>query len=237
MAKDFGLVSYGRNNIKQYNTYNVFNGRNIYCGIELDSTILFAGDNILLEFKNGKFTEIDLEGVPKTFIINEIISTTDSIYAIINSSSIWKYAGGKWEKSNFFSSKLTLNHLLSDDKNNLWAGTTTGLFKIIDNEARPFLKGGLSSQNIIYTIVESNDSSLWVGTDKGLLNIKNDSVVKTLNKEDGLISNIVYALKIQGDKIFIGTRLGLSIHTNNIFRSYTTNEGFQTITFYLKTWK
>lgn len=223
-SANYGLISYENNQFKYHKTFEKFHDRNIYCGIDLDSMILFAGDNIFLRYKNGGFNELFYNN-PKSFIVTELIQHKDQIYSIVNSTTLWRLTKNGWEDTKYFSSNISLKYLFNDSKNNFWVGSDSGLFKIVDNKAIQFKKDQFTSKLNINTIAESKDSSLWIGTNDGLYVLKNNSIVKYFDNKNGLLSKNVFALKMTQDKVFIGTAFGLMIYSNGEFIPYTTNDG------------
>jgi ligand-binding sensor domain-containing protein/serine phosphatase RsbU (regulator of sigma subunit) len=106
----------------------------------------------------------------------------------------------------------SIKALFCDKDNNIWIGSEekigltkydsrTGKFKIIK------IGEGLIPQ----TISQTSDSKIWIGTGGGLLGIENDSVVVTINENDGLLSNNIKLLEPEGDNfLYIGTNFGLN---------------------------
>lgn len=70
---------------------------------------------------------------------------------------------------------------------------------------------------------------LWIGTNEGMRGLKNDTIVKVLTRDDGLLSDVINILAASDDgSIFIGTNNGLNRYfpeTGRIF-SYTERNGF-----------
>jgi ligand-binding sensor domain-containing protein/serine phosphatase RsbU (regulator of sigma subunit) len=79
------------------------------------------------------------------------------------------------------------------------------------------------------TMVMDKKGILWIGTGEGLLAFRNDSLLKTVTQDDGLLSNNINLLTTGKDgNIYIGTNNGLNRYfpdSKRIF-SYTERNGF-----------
>ena len=79
------------------------------------------------------------------------------------------------------------------------------------------------------TMVMDSKGVLWTGTSEGLLAFRNDSILKSVTQDDGLLSNNINLLAIDKDgSIYIGTNNGLNRYFPNTKRifSYTERNGF-----------
>jgi ligand-binding sensor domain-containing protein/serine phosphatase RsbU (regulator of sigma subunit) len=78
-------------------------------------------------------------------------------------------------------------------------------------------------------LVMDKKGILWIGTSEGLKAFRNDSIIMTINQNDGLLSNNINLLASGDDgSIYIGTNNGLnrySPETKRMF-SYTERNGF-----------
>lgn len=97
-----------------------------------------------------------------------------------------------------------------DDK--IWIGTKDGIRVFFDKKiTNPFKKNKYLSTSI--TSMESlNENITLIGTKSfGLLIVKNDSIIKILNEEKGLASNVVRTIHVDNQKeIWVGTSKGIS---------------------------
>ncbi len=79
------------------------------------------------------------------------------------------------------------------------------------------------------TMVMDGQGILWIGTSEGLKAFKNDTVISTVTKEEGLLSDNINLLAVGKDgSIYIGTNNGLNRYfpeSKRIF-SYTERNGF-----------
>jgi len=108
----------------------------------------------------------------------------------------------------------------------LYIGTTTGLVRFVKDEILFSKNKKLRSQNIT-CITSGNDQSIWVGTrSDGVLNIRNDSILNAYSIANGLISNSINNIEINGLELLVSTSKGLSIinlSTNSIKSLNTFN--------------
>ncbi len=113
-----------------------------------------------------------------------------------------------------------------------YIGTLNGLYRINPDKSIfflgqhiPFLRKRISS------VVESADHILWAASfdDAGVIGIKNDRVVATITKTQGLTSDICKILIIHNNILWIGTDKGLNkVELDKPGRpvtSFTSNDG------------
>jgi len=80
--------------------------------------------------------------------------------------------------------------------------------------------------NIVNCVKFENDSILWVGTNKGLSKVliakdlRRSRVLYSLNTDDGLVSDFIYAIEFWRNQIWMGTDKGLI----SVPLSYTSNQ-------------
>jgi len=123
--------------------------------------------------------------------------------------------------------------LYCDPNGNMWIGTEPrgrkpGLIKY--NAVKKDFKPVSVLPGIIpKALVMDKNGTLWIGTGEGLIAFRNDSIISTVTKDDGLLSNNINLLKAGKDgSIYIGTNNGLNRYfpgSKRIF-SYTARNGF-----------
>ena len=126
--------------------------------------------------------------------------------------------------------------LYCDPNGDMWIGTEPrgqkpGLIRY--NSAKKIFKPVSVLPGIIpKTMVMDRKGVLWIGTGQGLIAFRNDSVLSTLTKVDGLLSDNINLLTTGDDgSIYIGTNIGLNRYfpdSKRIF-SYTERNGFSGI--------
>lgn len=127
----------------------------------------------------------------------------------------------------------TITALYCDPAGNMWigneaAGKKHGLIRF-DAATKKFKQVSSLIGIIPKTMVMDNRGILWIGTGQGLFAFRNDSIISTLNQDDGLLSDNINLLAIGNDgSIYIGTNIGVNRffpETKRIF-SYTERNGF-----------
>jgi ligand-binding sensor domain-containing protein/serine phosphatase RsbU (regulator of sigma subunit) len=129
---------------------------------------------------------------------------------------------------------FNISSLYCDPYGEMWIGTEPrgsskpGLFRY--EAARKVFKRVRSLPGITpKTMVMDKKGILWIGTRDGLLAYRNDSLLKTVTQDDGLLSNNINLLATGTDgSIYIGTNNGLNRYfpdTKRVF-SYTERNGF-----------
>jgi ligand-binding sensor domain-containing protein/serine phosphatase RsbU (regulator of sigma subunit) len=123
--------------------------------------------------------------------------------------------------------------LYCDPHGDMWVGTEPrgekpGLIKYNAAEKR-FRPVGVLPGIIPRAITMDRKGILWIGTGEGLIAFRNDSVISTVTKRDGLLSDNIKLLETGDDgSIYIGTNNGLNRYfpdSRRIF-SYTEKNGF-----------
>ena len=96
--------------------------------------------------------------------------------------------------------------LYEDRTNDVWVGTTIGLFKYSSNSLT--LEAGTEKleRPDVRTIAQARDGTIWFGMSGGGLGSLKDGHLRQLRRKDGLSSDFVQALYIeQDDTLWIGT--------------------------------
>ena len=106
---------------------------------------------------------------------------------------------------------LNVNSTFTEPNGDLWLACKNGLWKFENNKLFNYNeKNDLLSKNIIDIIKDDKTGALWMAVnDKGIVKVLNDSIW-LISEKDGLISNTVTSIFLQGDNLWVGTRKGLS---------------------------
>jgi hypothetical protein len=92
------------------------------------------------------------------------------------------------------------------DEGNLWVNTLKGLM-IFSKENKPIIYHEIYSTDII-----DDGNSVWVATkDNGIYEFINNKIIQHLTTKTGLVSDVVYKLKIENDELFIAHEKGLQV--------------------------
>lgn len=117
--------------------------------------------------------------------------------------------------------------IYADSKDRIWVGMVgKGLNLIVGDSVT---KIGIDIVVTPKCITEDKSGNIWIGTmSKGILICDGKKIVKTINQNDGLLSNIINQLNIDDqNNIFVGTGRGLNkIDTNGNIHAYTEKSGF-----------
>ncbi|MDF3028523.1 MAG: signal transduction histidine kinase, LytS [Fluviicola sp.] len=102
--------------------------------------------------------------------------------------------------------------LVHDDKGRMYAGSSTGLFKVNNKEFEKVKLPPDFSRVTITGLAFHKDWGVVIATkSKGLFFLKDGKVVRRIQLEDGLLSNQLNTLHIDKDgKIYVGTNKGVS---------------------------
>ena len=138
-------------------------------------------------------------------------------------------------------SRANTQNILIDSEENLWIGTTQGLFKVLKRKDGSFSivsmadrmaeeRDNYKSSNHILTLHESKDKSLWIGT-RGAGLCKYDKKTKSFiwyNTQNGLsLNNVNKILESLEGNLWLSGNSGLSkldIKTG-VFTNFTSSDG------------
>jgi len=140
-----------------------------------------------------------------------------------------------FQKYNFLDSLIVgvISVLYCDPTGDMWIGTERmggkpGLIKY-NAYKKDFKRVPAFSGIIPKALVMDNKGVLWIGTSEGLKAFRNDSIISTVTRDEGLLSNNINLLVAGNDgSIYIGTNNGLNRYfpeSKRIF-SYTERNGF-----------
>ncbi len=170
--------------------------------------------NLLLGGPYGVFTQISLNGQPKSFKI----------------------------ENNLTPKRNQITCFLEDSQGNILVGTRgNGLYKIdlITRKLTQVLYNinQIDRDNLIMSLAYDQKGTLWVGTDSGVILIKNNDFKKPIHlqsnpdSETGLSSHAIQGLMVdRDDNVWIGTwEAGLNVHFRNrnkfsLYRHKTNTE-------------
>ncbi len=104
-----------------------------------------------------------------------------------------------------------MRYTIEDSKGNIWVATAReGVLKInLNEEVQTFdSRNGLVS-NFILSIDEAKNGDIWVGTNNGISIIRNDVVVKSIQMQDDIPTNMTFDLYLDGEVVWIASEKGL----------------------------
>ena len=205
-----GLFLYDGNNIFQFKTQNdqYLKDNNIYCGTLLsDSTFAFGtlqAGLVIINKKGKHLLTLNNESVLNSLMVFGLYEDrTNILWTVLNDgiakieypSPFSKFAISPRSKENVW--------FVKEFQNTIYAGTDKGLYYFENGEFH-LLKG--ANQRVWFLLTFNN--SLLVALDGGLFLLKDES--KTLIQINDLAINSLTRSKVDSNRIFIGSELGLS---------------------------
>lgn len=115
---------------------------------------------------------------------------------------------------------------LLDREQNIWFGTFGGGVNLFlgDHIKNYTVEEGLPN-NVITSITQDRDGNHWIATYGGGLSRYDGDSFTTFNTKNGLVDNKVYtAIYDSRDRLFVGTRWGLSIYDGYTFYNFDETE-------------
>jgi len=177
---------------------------------------LIAINKNLFSYKNEKFTQLTFN---KKYIGRVVLSDSNRVYfgsrkglyVFENKKEV--YPGTLKTKELFFYTSLIKNG------KNIWLGTNDGIRIYGDKKiTKPYVDNKYLS-SAITSMFRLNKYFFLIGTKSyGLIVMKNDSVVDVINREKGLIADLIRKIHVDDQGvIWVGTNKGLSkiVYDNN----------------------
>ena len=171
--------------------------------------------------------EVHRDVTPRVVSLYKQDSTV--IMGTISGAFVLNLRSGTLSRYNFTkrSNKTRISDICGNRTNLLAIGMAAGGVFITGPEGNLSITTayGLLS-NIVNCVKFENDSILWVGTNKGLSKVliakdlRRSRVLYSLNTDDGLVSDFIYAIEFWRNKIWMGTDKGLI----SVPLSYTPNQ-------------
>lgn len=234
IGTSYGLNHYNPNksSVERYNVYNSsINGNTIL------SSLIDSKGTLWLGHTPDQVSRIDLDtwqNDPLKYIVNGDTTgffgwsisalaedLNNDVWVASHAGGIYQVSGntGEFKNYQFFDQKqkivMATNSLLVDAQNNLWIGTTYGLYILNRKTDQLEEFKGVNGKALIKEGVISMEelgNTLLIGTQSGgliRLNPQNRELVR-ITTHDGLPSNVINAQVIQNDSIFwLGTGNGL----------------------------
>jgi ligand-binding sensor domain-containing protein len=131
---------------------------------------------------------------------NVYVSTKDNVFVI--NPETWKFD--------------TIRHGRSTsvyaDKDTAYIGTLAGLYRYLPNGDKQFLGDKAPALKTRITAIQKDSAGIvWVGTyGDGIIAFKNDRVIATINRRNGLTSNVCRVFYLYGNNLWVGTDKGLN---------------------------
>lgn len=210
--------------------------KNLYIGTDGNGLYKIEKETGNIQIYNSDYSTISNNKINSLFTDNKHniwIGLDGEVNLISKSNNLFNHTR-KNGNNNTSLNNDKVSAILEDSKGNLWIGTSFGVekyqkstgtyiqYKNLENDSRSI------SNNTITSIVEDRDGDIWIGTKNGLNKYnENDESFENYyadNKENSITSNFITTIMAHGDKLYIGTNLGLNIldlDTNNLLKYNT----------------
>jgi len=200
-------------------------------GIEVNNHHLFVNvAGINKPGLNSKTTK--LNGIEQTYLItSSSMINGNSIYYSKWDKKLWRAPLNENQIGNgtvvFYDSTAVwnrINTIFQDKKNNIWIGTTHGLYILEQNGKYQKIDTGFYSTNISKFMYDG-DNNILIGTDHGLVKFKNGSFQTFKSLKGRNIENITSFEMDANNRIWIGTLAGLYIMDGDAIMQFDTRNG------------
>ena len=200
-------------------------------GIEVNDHHLFVN---IAGFKNPglNLTTTNLNGIEQTYLLaSSSMISNNTIYYSKWDKKLWSapVTDGKIGNGTvmFYDSTAVwrrINALFQDKKNNIWIGTTHGLYILDPSGKYQKIDTGFYSTNISKFMYDG-DNNILIGTDHGLVKYKNGSFQTFKSLKGRNIENITSFEMDANNRIWIGTLAGLYIMDDDAIMQFDTRNG------------
>ena len=161
-------------------------------------------------------TQTTINNVNSNYILaSSILIDGEDLYYSAWDKKLWKTTIHDKSRSNaeiiFYDSSAIwtrINKIYKDDKQNIWIGTTRGLYIIDPTGSYQKIDTGFFKTNITGFIVAAN-GDLLIGSDKGLITYKNGKWVTARDVKGKNLESITGMVRDNKNRIWIGTLNGL----------------------------
>ncbi len=231
IGTDKGLVVYGHNTFKVFNTTNGLPSDKINCISRFRNHLVIgtAGGLSLYDLSNGKFINYFIE----SGLIDENIS------ALNNQNNLFLWVGSqsgllRFDGKNFvyynIGSDNNSNHvkyLLHDMEDNMWIGTHSGLYRYRDNSFSTFDKINGPGNAFIFQIFRDKEDNLWMCSQNNGIYKYSQGYFKRYGVKDGLGSNECKSgMQLRDGRLIFGTKTGMVQYKNERFYNVILPEKF-----------
>lgn len=157
-----------------------------------------------------------------------VLERSENIYWILTGEGLSEFYHERIKHINpgKIDSSATYYSYCTDNLNNLWLATSSGVIKNTSNgNVSVFKKQNGLVDNSIWKIMQDKESNLWFASDQNGISKLTSERFYNITTKDGLLLNVInniYQNKF-GD-YWIGTKQGLSIWKNNKFLNYKNTE-------------
>ena len=187
----------------------------------------------LFKIKGETITKAKNHGQLPSNVIKSLFLDKDQNLWVGTDKGLYNYNGNKFtqiksssDSENQIEDQKVYSIGLTEDRK-YFIGTFGGGLFFYD----PYSFRNLTNKNIfkgttVRSISKEKNNNVWLGTDDGLVHLKGEKIIKLINKNDGLPSNIILDLHhTERDMLWIATTKGFSKYKNGRMQSFTSKDG------------
>lgn len=196
-----------------------------------DQLLWIAARSGLYRVSSGQVEKLDGKaGLPEDpFVRTLMIDRDGQLWIGLDNGGVARLCDGRFD---YLSGREGLSpapatHLIQDADGSVWISTGgNGLIQMSQGLARPLTaRQGLPDFPIL-PIAQADDGAMWFGSFGAGVARLAEGRIETIGMAEGLVSDHVLSLLPDGDRIWVGTRSGLSlIEDGNVIRSWTEADG------------
>jgi ligand-binding sensor domain-containing protein len=190
---------------------------------------------VVHKLKSSRYKTKNLELIDKDLMLTaskkiEFIEKDSVLYVNSNTAGLFHYPN--YEKnaanvSSIFIEKRGYTCLFDPIKNIRYLGMVDALVAYRSNSDKTVLK--FNGENILTRAMSlGSEGGIWVATfSGGLLHIKNDKVIQHISTNEGLISDMVQQVAVDGEFLWVATKKGIQkIHPKKLqFQNLSKRDG------------
>jgi signal transduction histidine kinase/ligand-binding sensor domain-containing protein len=193
---------------------------------DCNGTIWAGTSDGVKTLRGNKFVDPPPGGIPRVLTMAVLGDKNGFVWAGSWNTGLFRLKGGNSEKVQLPGAS-TVWALCADSDGTVWAGTTSGLYRISGRTIKRFThdQSGLSHDDV-RAIARGSDGSLWVGTSYGLNKMEKDTVLVFTTKNSRLPNDVIIALHIDRDgTLWVGTEEGIARVSDDSVTAFTMQEG------------
>lgn len=222
IGTDKGLVLYGHNTFKVFNTTNGLPSDKINCISRFRNYLVIgtAGGLSLYNLSSGKFINYFIESGLIDENISALNNQNNQFLWVGSPSGLLRFDGTNFVYYNIGSDNNSnhVKYLLHDMEDNIWVGTHSGLYRYRDNSFSTFDKINGPGNAFIFQIFRDKEDNLWMCSQNNGIYKYSQGYFKRYGVKDGLGSNECKSgMQLRDGRLIFGTKTGLVQYKNERF--------------------
>jgi len=200
--------------------------------LETDDKVLWIGARDgLYRVESGRAEKHSgINGLPDDLFVRTLmIDRNGQLWIGLDNGGVARYCAGQFDylAGTGGLSQSHITHLTEDTEGNVWVSSGgSGLIQMRQGLARPLTASQGLPDFPVLPIVQGNDGAMWFGTFGGGVARSNNGRIDIIGTAEGLVSNQVLSLVPDDDRLWVGTRNGLSLIENGqVTRNWTEADG------------